>query len=92
MDNLPTAVDVLLQNIDLELENSFKKVLAITSWICQCYKIDYNLKAPLFVVRTHLTTIRSDELDKHKEVLVFYLQYKTNLEYIYTIIYIYICV
>lgn len=90
IDTLPNTIDILLQNIDQELEKSYKKILIITSWICQCYKVEHDLKAPLFVVRTRLVTIRSDELDKFKVVLVFYLQYKTNLEYINAIIYLYI--
>lgn len=88
IDTLPNTIDILLQNIDQELENSFKNILILTSWILKCYKVEYDLKAPLFVVRTHLVTIRSDELDNYKVVLVFYLQYKTNLEYINAIIYL----
>lgn len=55
--------------------------MIITAWIRQCYKVDSDVLAPLFVMRTHLSTIRYDELNEFKTVLVFYLQYKTNLEY-----------
>lgn len=87
IDSLPNAVDLLLQNITQELEFSSKKITAIISWICQCYKVDSDILAPLFVVRTHLATIRYDELNEYKTVLVFYSQYKKNLKYVNTIKY-----
>lgn len=80
IDNLPNAVDLLLQNITQELEHSSKKITAIISFIRQCYKVDSDFLAPLFVVRTHLATIRYDELNEYKTVLVFYSQYKKNLK------------
>lgn len=82
IDTLPSAVDLLLTNIDQELEESFKNVMTITSWIRQCYKVDNDFLAPLFVVRTRLATVRNDELNEYKKNLVFYLQYERNLKYV----------
>lgn len=81
IDTLPNAVNLLLKNIDQELEESYKKVMITTSWIRQCYKVDNDFLAPLFVVRTRLATVRNDELSEYKKILVFYLQYKQNLKY-----------
>lgn len=81
IDTIPNAVDLLLHNITQELEYSSKKITAIISWILQCYKVDSDFLAPLFAVRTHLATVRYDELNEYKTVLVFYSQYKKNLKY-----------
>jgi len=80
IDSLPNAVDVILQNIDIELDVCYKNIIAITSWTRQCYKLDNDLLAPIFAIRIHHATIRSDELDEYKATLVFYIQYKKNLE------------
>lgn len=79
---LPSAIKLLLQNIDRELNTVLKNVNKITSWVCQCYKVDRDFLAPLFAIRTRFATVRNDELNKYKIVLVFYLQYKKNLEYV----------
>lgn len=88
INTLPNAVGLLLQNVDGELKNGIETATIITSWIRQCYKVDDDLSAPLFVMRTRLATIRNDELDKYKIFLVFYLQYRRNLEYVNDLIYI----
>lgn len=75
-------MNLLLQNIKQELENSKQIVKIITSKIRPCYKVDNDFLAPLFVVRTRLATMGYDELNEYKTILVFYLQYKKNLEYV----------
>lgn len=89
IDTLPNAVDLLLQNITQELEFSSKKIIAIISWIRHCYKVDNDFLAPLFAIRTHFATIRYDELNEYKTILVFYSQYKKNLKYANAIEYVY---
>jgi len=86
IDKLPNAVELVLQNIDRELDDSIKRATVITLLIRQCYKVDNDLEAPLFIIRTRLATITNDELDKHKIFLVCNLQYKKNLEYVNAIV------
>lgn len=80
VENLSSAVGILLRNVDQELENSLKKVNRLTSLICQCYRIDSDIVAPLFAVRIRFAYTRSDELNRYKTTLAFYLQYKNNLK------------
>lgn len=84
IDTLPNAVDMLLKNINQELRDSFKKVTMTTSWILQCYKVYTEILAPIFVIRINFATVTIKKLDNYKTVLVFYLQYQKNLEYVNT--------
>jgi len=88
IDTLPNAVDLLLQNIDQELRNNSKKVVMLTSWIFQYYKVYNEILAPIFVIRINLATVTLKKLNDYKTILVFYLQYQKNLEYV--IIYVHI--
>lgn len=91
IDKLPSAVNLLLQNIDQDLEDVSKKVATITLWLRQCYKVDKDFLAPIFAIRIRLASVKVDDLNEYKRVLVFYLQYQKNLEYENTIIqYLYI--
>lgn len=82
IDTLPNAVELLLQNIEHELRDSIKKVMMTTSWILQCYKVYTDILAPIFVIRINFATVTIKKLNDYKTVLVFYLQYKKNLEII----------
>ncbi|XP_026804321.1 uncharacterized protein LOC113547929 [Rhopalosiphum maidis] len=80
IDTLPNAVDLLLQNINQELRESSKKVIMLTSWIFQYYKVYNEILAPIFVIRINLATVTLKKLNDYKTILVFYLQYQKNLE------------
>jgi len=82
IDTLPNAVDLLLQNIDQEIKDSIKKVMMTTAWILQCYKLYTEILAPIFVIRINFATVTIKKLNDFKTVLVFYLQYQKNLEYV----------
>ncbi|VVC34559.1 Cilia- and flagella-associated protein 206 [Cinara cedri] len=82
IDILPRGVEFLLENIDQELDIVIKNVNKITSWTIQCYKVDEDFLAPLFAIRIKFATVPTDELNTYKIALVFYLQYKKNLEMI----------
>lgn len=81
---LPNAVDTLLKNIDQELIDSFKKVMKTTSWILQCYRLYTEILDPIFVIRINFGSVTIKKLNDYKTVLVFYLQYQKNLEYVNT--------
>ncbi|XP_050437559.1 cilia- and flagella-associated protein 206-like isoform X2 [Adelges cooleyi] len=80
VETLPKAVDLLLRHLDQS--DCGKAIATLTSRIRQCYRVDDDTLAPLFSVRTSLTTVGNADLLKYKMILAFYHQYATGLKII----------
>ncbi|XP_050537284.1 cilia- and flagella-associated protein 206-like [Daktulosphaira vitifoliae] len=74
---LPKAIDLLLQHTDIDYD---KPTAILTTFLRQCYKIDEDISAPLFAIRTKLTSVSNSDLLQYKKILTFYYQHTNGLK------------